>query len=49
MQNPDNMSVKQWINRILNINSYLPFMQRNAKAFTEEELQKRSLFLKKHF
>jgi hypothetical protein len=32
------MSVKQWINRLLNINSYLPLMQRNATAFSEEDL-----------
>ena len=35
---PDNMSVKQWINRLLNINSYLPLMQRNARSFSEEDL-----------
>ena len=35
---PDNMSVKQWINRLLNINSYLPLMQQNARAFSEEDL-----------
>jgi len=34
----NNMSVKQWINRLLNINSYLPLMQRNARAFLEEDL-----------
>jgi len=32
------MSVKQWINRLLNINSYLPLMQQNARAFSEEDL-----------
>jgi len=32
------MSVKQWINRLLNINSYLPLMQRNARSFSEEDL-----------
>jgi hypothetical protein len=35
---PEKMSVKQWINRIKNINSYLPLMQDNGRAFTEEEL-----------
>jgi len=35
---PDNISVKQWINRLLDINSYLPLMQRNARAFSEEDL-----------
>ncbi len=35
---PDNMSVKQWIKRLLNINSYLPLMQRNARAFSKEDL-----------
>jgi hypothetical protein len=32
------MSVKQWVNRIKNINSYLPLMQENGRSFTEEEL-----------
>jgi hypothetical protein len=35
---PEKMSVKQWVNRIKNINSYLPLMQENGKAFTKEEL-----------
>jgi hypothetical protein len=35
---PDKMSVKQWINRIKNINSYLPLMQPNGRSFTEEDL-----------
>jgi hypothetical protein len=35
---PDMMSVKQWINRIKNINSYLPLMQPNGRSFTEEHL-----------
>jgi hypothetical protein len=35
---PEKMSVKQWINRIKNINSYLPLMQEGGKSFTEEEL-----------
>jgi hypothetical protein len=26
---PEKMSVKQWVNRIKNINSYLPLMQEN--------------------
>jgi hypothetical protein len=34
----EKMSAKQWINRIKNINSYLPLMQENGKSFTEEEL-----------
>jgi len=32
------MSVKQWINRIKNINSYLPLMQPNRQSFSEEHL-----------
>jgi len=35
---PAKMSVKQWINRIKNINSYLPLMQPNGRPFTEEDL-----------
>jgi hypothetical protein len=35
---PEKMSVKQWVNRIKNINSYLPLMQENGRDFTEEEL-----------
>jgi len=35
---PEKMFVKQWINRIKNINSYLPLMQESGKSFTEEEL-----------
>jgi hypothetical protein len=35
---PEKMTVKQWINRIKNINSYLPLMKPNARAFTEEDL-----------
>lgn len=35
---PDKMSVKQWINRIKNINSYLPLMQPNCRSFSEEDL-----------
>jgi len=35
---PEKMFVKQWINRIKNINSYLPLMQEGGKSFTEEEL-----------
>jgi len=35
---PENMSVKQWINRIKNINSYLPLMQEDGRAFSEEDL-----------
>jgi hypothetical protein len=35
---PEKMSVKQWINQIKNINSYLLLMQDNGRAFTEEEL-----------
>jgi len=35
---PEKMTVKQWINRIENINSYLPLMKPNARAFTEEDL-----------
>jgi hypothetical protein len=32
------MSGKQWINRIKNINSYLPLMQPNGRPFSEEDL-----------
>jgi hypothetical protein len=35
---PDKMTVKQWINRIKNINSYLPLMQPNGRSFTKEDL-----------
>jgi hypothetical protein len=35
---PEKFTVKQWINRIKNINSYLPLMQDNGHAFSEEEL-----------
>jgi hypothetical protein len=35
---PEKMSVKQWVNRIKNINSYLPLMQENGRSFTKEEL-----------
>jgi len=34
----EKMTVKQWINRIKNINSYLPLMKPNTQAFTEEDL-----------
>ena len=35
---PEKMSVKQWVNRIKNINSYLSLMQENGWSFTKEEL-----------
>jgi len=35
---PEKMSVKQWINRIKHINSYLPLMQPNGWSFSEEDL-----------
>ncbi len=35
---PEKMSVKQWINRIRNINSYLPLMDQESRAFSEKEL-----------
>jgi hypothetical protein len=35
---PEKMSVKQWVNRMKNINSYLPLMQVGGRSFTEEEL-----------
>jgi hypothetical protein len=38
MSKPEKMTVKQWINRIKNINSYLPLMKQNAQAFTKEDL-----------
>jgi hypothetical protein len=34
----ENMSVLQWINRINNINAYLPLMAENAVKLTEYEL-----------
>jgi hypothetical protein len=37
-EKPEKMSVKQWINRIKNINSYLPLMDQDAQAFSEKEL-----------
>jgi hypothetical protein len=35
---PEKMSVKQWINRIKNINSYLLLMQPNGRPFSEKDL-----------
>ncbi len=35
---PEKMSMKQWVNRIKNINSYLPLMQEDGCAFSEEDL-----------
>jgi hypothetical protein len=32
------MSVKQWISRMRNINSYLPLMEQDAVGLTEKEL-----------
>jgi hypothetical protein len=32
------MSVKQWINRLKNINSYLPVMQHDRQPLSEEDL-----------
>jgi hypothetical protein len=37
-QKPEKISVKIWINRIKNINSYLPLMDQDARAFSEKEL-----------
>jgi len=37
-QKPEKMSVKQWINQIKNINSYLPLMDQDAQAFSKKEL-----------
>lgn len=34
---PEKISVKQWINRIKNINSYLPLMGPDSRAFIEAE------------
>lgn len=34
----EKMSVKQWVNRLKNITSYLPMMEQDARSFTEEEL-----------
>ena len=39
---PENMSVKQWINRIRNINSYLPLMDQEARTFSEKRTHRRS-------
>jgi len=35
---PEKMSIKQWIKRIKNINSYLPLMEQEARPFSEKEL-----------
>jgi hypothetical protein len=35
---PENMSVKQWLNRLKNINSYLPLMEQDGQAFSEADL-----------
>jgi len=35
---PETMTVKQWINRLKNINSYLPLMQQDGRAITKENL-----------
>jgi hypothetical protein len=35
---PEKMSVKQWINRLKIINSYLPLMQPNGRSLSEEDL-----------
>jgi hypothetical protein len=35
---PEKMTVKQWINRLKNINSYLPLMQVDAQALSETDL-----------
>jgi hypothetical protein len=35
---PEKMSVKQWISRMRNINSYLPLMEQDAVVLTEREL-----------
>ena len=35
---PEKFTVKQWINRLKNINSYLPIMQDDGHAFSEAEL-----------
>jgi hypothetical protein len=35
---PEKMTVKQWINRLKNINSYLPLMQADAQALSETDL-----------
>jgi hypothetical protein len=35
---PEKMSVKQWINRIKNITSYLPLMDQEARTYSKKEL-----------
>ncbi len=35
---PEKMSVKQWINRMTSINSYLPLMQQNGQSLSKEDL-----------
>jgi len=35
---PENMSVKQCLNRLKNINSYLPLMEQDGPAFSEADL-----------
>jgi hypothetical protein len=38
---PESMSALQWINRINNINAYLPLLANNAVKLTEYELAKK--------
>jgi hypothetical protein len=38
MPKPEKMSVKQWVNRLKNINSYVPLMQRNGSSYSKEDL-----------
>jgi hypothetical protein len=40
---PEQMTVKQWINRLKNINAYLPLMQVDAQALSETDLLQKSL------
>jgi hypothetical protein len=37
-QKPEGLSVILWINRMKNINSYLPYMKRNAVPLSDEDL-----------
>jgi hypothetical protein len=35
---PENLPVKQWLNHVKNITSYLPYIKQNATVLTDEDL-----------
>ena len=37
-QKPDNTSVKQWINMVMTVDSWLPLIPQNTKPFSKEDL-----------